>query len=191
MKTYTEEEIQKICDEIELQWNYHLLCRAIFYSGAGIMKTTYPPPSYYKEKGIDFLISFPDPMAENMKKSLEGIAAWLNQNYIIRLFGILNEHKVIKMGKPQKNHYTEILACLRHKVGAHSAGYKNSYSKESEDISTLIRNHLDPRVLSSDIQHFNLSIDTVLEPLKNHIMLFIKSLNGVPIPEITDNQKCC
>ena len=183
MKTYKNEYIKSICKEIELQWNYHLLCRSVFCSGAAIKSNTYFPPPYYQNKGISFFIAWPNSLPDNIKISFKGINAWLNQNYIIRLFGILSGHQVIKIGKIEKNPFTEILALLRNMVGAHSSGYKNPWRTESKKVSELIYIHLDHRELSRDIQNFNLSIDTVLEPLKNHCIEFVKSLNGKSLPK--------
>ncbi len=191
MKAYTEKDIEIICKEIELQWDYHLLCRSIFCSGAGTKSFAYFPPLYYQEKGISFFVTLPNPLPDIMSKSFKGINAWLNQNYVIRLYGILDGHQVIKMGKIENNPYTEILALLRNMVGAHSAGYKNPKRKESKKVSDLIYKHLDHRELSKNIQQYNLSIDTVLEPLKDYCIEFVKSLNGKSLPDKSESQKCC
>jgi hypothetical protein len=42
----------------------------------------------------------------------------------------------------------------------------------------LIKKYLDPRILSDDIQRFNLSIDTVLLTLKDFCIEFISSCEG-------------
>ena len=190
MKTYIQKDIDAICEEIELQWDYHLLCRSIFCSGAGTKSYAYSPPPYYQKKGISFFVAWPNPLPDKMNISFNGINAWLNQNYIIRLYGILDGKQVIKMGKKEKNPYTEILALLRNMVGAHSAGYKNPKRSESKKVSELIYKNLDQRELSKDIEKYNLSIDTVLEPLKNHCIRFVKSLIGKSLPEKSE-KNCC
>jgi len=113
-----------------------------------------------------------------MIKNIERIGGWLNQNYIIRLFGILYQGGIISAGKKVSNPYTEILAKLRHKVGAHSAGYRNPGKSDSKKITKLINKHLDNSFIPNNADFFNLSIDTVIEPLKNQCVQFIRTLEG-------------
>ena len=189
MRKYTQEKITSICDEIECQWEYHLVCRAVFHADVSKEKTIYCSPPYYKSKNIYFAVQLPQPQTGIMRKALKGVPGWLNQNFILRLFGILDGNRIITAGKEQDNVYTKIVAELRHRVGAHSPGTRQPTGTDAKRISKLIHNHLDPNVLPENISGFNLSIDTVLEPLKNNCISFIKSLQGKVIPE--KKVTCC
>jgi hypothetical protein len=61
------------------------------------------------------------------------IAHWLNQNYIVRLCGILDEYQVITKGKQDGNDFTLVLAGLRHRVGAHTRGYWDPENSDDRD----------------------------------------------------------
>ena len=116
-----------------------------------------------------------------MNRGLDSIAHWLNQNYIIRLFGILNENNFITAGKNHKNPYTEIVALMRHVV-SHSRGERKIDRGKEKKATKLIMEHLDSRILPDDIRSFNLSIDAVLLPLKNHCVEFVSSQEGKDKP---------
>jgi hypothetical protein len=74
------------------------------------------------------------------------IAHWLNQNYIVRLCGILDEYQVITKGKQDGNDFTLVLAGLRHRVGAHTRGYWDPENSDDRKIAELIRKHFDSSV---------------------------------------------
>lgn len=182
MNTYTKKDIQNICREIERQWEFHLLSRAVFHVDVSNEKNMYCSPPYYISKGASFAVLLPYPHTAIMRRGLKGLPRWLNQNFIIRLYGILDEHAIITAGKNSNNVYTKILYDLRQKVGAHSAGHGNPNKADARKISRLIYQHLDTKVSPTEISGFNLSIDTVLEPLKNQLILFTQSLHGKTKP---------
>jgi hypothetical protein len=177
---YSREQIEEICGEVERQWEYHLIARAAFPTNILEVIPEYESSPYHIQHGAQVKVCVPVPLSPLMERGLEGIGHWLNQNYIIRLFGILDEYQVITAGKQAKNPYTRILASLRHKVGAHSRGYRNPKNGEVRKLTQLIREHLDPSVLPDDVRHFNLSIHPVLQTLKEHCVTFVRSLEGKP-----------
>jgi hypothetical protein len=175
---YSREQIEEICEEVESQWEYHLIARAAFPSNMMEGIPEYESPPFYPQHGVRLQVRVPVPFSPVMERGLEGIGHWLNQNYIIRLFGILDEYRVITAGREASNPYTHILAILRHNVGTHSRGYRNPGRTEVRKVTRLIQEHLDPSVLDEDIRHFNLAIDTVLHRLKEHCVTFVRSLEG-------------
>jgi hypothetical protein len=181
-KAYTKNIVADICDEIERQWEHHLLIRAAFPAGIPDDRSQYKSPPYYRRKNVVFLVCRPQPLPAVMARGYDGVGAWANQNYVIRLFGILEEYGVIKAGKNAGNPYTEIVALLRNSVGAHSRGQKNPGRSETKRATRLIQEHLDDRVLPEMIKTFNLSIDSVLERLKDGCQQFVMSLEGSPVP---------
>lgn len=185
-KHYCREDIELICSEVARQWECHLIARAAFPPDIMKYKTdtsfTFRSRSYYQKKGISLKISVPVPLSSILSERLPDVPHWLNQNFVLRLYGILDEYQIITAGKEQKNIYTDILARLRHKVGAHSRGFRNSDKAESKKLTHLIQQHLDSGVVAHDVEHFHLPIRAVLCKLKNRCLEFVWSLEGKPVP---------
>jgi hypothetical protein len=188
---YSREQIEEICGEVERQWEYHFIARAAFPANIMEVIPEYESSPYHIQQGARVEVHVPVPLSPLMERGLEGTGHWLNQNYIIRLFGILDEYQVITAGKQAKNLYTRILACLRHKVGAHSRGYRNPENSEVRKLTQLIQEHLDSSVLPEDVRHFNLSIHPVLHRLKEHCVTFVRTLEGKskPIRKLEDGKR--
>jgi hypothetical protein len=180
---YTAAEIDKICNEIDRQWENHLTCRAVFFSGMDLRGACKESPSYYVQKGIDIKFQLPTPLTPILERTLIDAPNWQNQNYIIRLFGILDAPGLIRAGKDQTNKYAEIVALLRSRVGAHSSGTHRITKGDSKKAQKLIHEHLDSSFSLDDLEAFNLSIDAVLEPLKNQCIEFVRSMEGKEKPD--------
>jgi len=180
---YSHEEIEAICEEIESQWEYHFIARAAFPNGLISQLPQYESPQFYRDKGVHFQVCVALPLPAVMERGLEDVGHWLNQNYIIRLYGILDQDGVLKKGKEKNNSYTQILYILRQRVGAHSRGYRNPKSSEVRNLTKLIKEHFNISIEPEDAKHFNLAIDTFLQRLKEHCVRFVRSLEGESKPD--------
>lgn len=179
MSDLTKTEIKELCDEIQLQWDYHLLSRSVFFSTFP-KEDIFDSPTFYSTRGISMHVELPKVKSERFLRASKGIAVWLNQNYVIRLYGILESKSVIKIGKERNSEIIDLLRILRMNVGAHSTGKRVSKMSDLKR-STYLTNKLLGRNIEIDSRnYFTLSIDSVLLPLKNQIMDFIKSL-GQPL----------
>ena len=58
---YTSEGIATICNEIERQWEYHLITRAAFPVDAVRSLPKYSSPPYYRHHGINMHVTFKNP----------------------------------------------------------------------------------------------------------------------------------
>lgn len=181
--TYSAETITRICDEIERQWEYHLVTRAVFPVNAATAASEFTSPRFYQHYGAFFRVIVKDPASPLIRRALRGLPHWLNQNFIIRLFGLLDEYNVITAGKLEKNAFTGIIAGLRHLVGAHSSGYPSPQKREFKQVTRLIKAHLDPDVDVDSVRDFHLDIKKVLRPLKEKCLEFVRALEGKPRPE--------
>lgn len=188
-ETYSREEIEDVCAEIERQWEYHLLIRSVFVSRAHEVAPNWESPGYFSAKGAVFKVEVPDPLTEILDRGLKGVGHWANQNYVIRLFGILDQHMMITAGRERNSRFTKLLALLRNMVGAHTRGYRNPERRKAREATKLIQELLDSRVIEEDVRSFNLSINTVLEKLKTGCAEFVRSLESQPKP-IPSNKKC-
>lgn len=178
---YDDTKIKEIREEIERQWSLHLISRAAFPSKIKKRYPKYKSPPYYSSKGIELSIEY-NYIDQNLLQSLDGIGHWLNQNFVIRLFGILNEHNVDVSGKIDENEFTKIVAYLRQKVGAHSKGKRNPQNAEAKEVTNLLRKHFDEGIDRKDVEQFNLTVNTVLYGLKDECISYVESLKGKPIP---------
>lgn len=91
---YSREQIEAICEEVERQWEYHLIARAAFPSNVLESVPEYESPDFYIQHNVLLQVRVPVPLSPVMERGLEGIGHWLNQNYIIRLFGILDQDHI-------------------------------------------------------------------------------------------------
>src|SRR5262249_19392817 len=108
--TYSLEKIGKICEEIGRQWEYHLVTRALLPVDTVTSTLDYSSPPFYRHHGADFRVIVKTPDSPLIRRALKGAPHWLNQNYIIRLYGLLDENMVITAGKEVGNEFTLILA---------------------------------------------------------------------------------
>ena len=168
-------EIEKICAEIEAQWEYHLITRAVFYSKFP-EKDSYESPPFYQERGYRFKVELLL-KTEDFNRAARGVAVWLNQNYVIRLFGILDSIGIIKFGIENSSGIIELIKIFRNNVGAHSTGRQVGKRKPELRKATLLINKLFRREIElEDLDHFKLSVDSVLEPMKIQTIDYIKTL---------------
>lgn len=115
----TIEKIKEICLEIDLQWDYHLMTRAVFDSRFP-KRQEYGSAGLYRNNGIEFYIKLPEKKTARFEKAAEGIALWLNQNYVIRLYGILDSYQINKH-QPNSD-IIRLIKMMRNNIGAHSTG---------------------------------------------------------------------
>lgn len=171
----SSDDVKLLCEEIELQWIYLLMTRGVFHASFP-NPDEYESPGFYQQHGISFHVRLPHVKSESFSKGAEGIAVWLNQNYIIRLFGILNSKGIAAYGKKNHIKLVVLIDILRNHIGAHSTG-RGTSSLSQVKKATLLVNELFGRNDSvDDVQYFHLSVDSVLLPMKNQVIELVKSL---------------
>lgn len=168
---------QQILDEIETQWECHVMTRAVFDSNFPNRGSEYSSGSFYKEHGINFKVHILNTESDQFKRSSKRVAEWLNQNYVIRLFGILDGHRLIGRGILLESDVIELLKLLRNNVGAHSSDTKPSNKSAIRKATRLINELFDRSITVESVEHYTLSIDSVLFPMKEKIKEFIRDLD--------------
>jgi hypothetical protein len=169
----TNKEIDNLCQEIERQWNIHLMTRAVFHSHFG-ENNEYESPSFYKFNGFSFKVKLQEIKSERWLESSKGVGTWLNQNYVIRLYGILDSKSIRKiLPKPE---VIDLLEILRMNVGAHSTGNRVSKKSQLKKATQIINKLFDINTDIHKVEDYNLSIDTVLEPMKTKVIEYLESL---------------
>jgi hypothetical protein len=177
-------QIDEVCNEIEHQWFYILMTRAVFTNKHFPRETQYVSPGFYSDKDIKFKIEILTPNTANFQRGASGLNSWHNKNYVIRLYGILEKYQIIYSGrKAYKNELMDLIYCLRPEIGAHGSGRKpkDGEGKRKLRKATSLINKLFPRDDGKiyDIQQVEdywLPIDGVLEKMKDQSIEFVRSL---------------
>ncbi len=173
MLTLTEEEITEISAEINLQWDYHLLTRLVFNSKFPKFDN-YSTYGFYSSMG-EIKITLPPVKTDAFKRAAKGVGYWHNQNYVIRVFGILDSYGIMKYGKDNKIKVICLIDKLRNNVGAHSSGKnisrRNDLKKSLALINELFRTNHD----IENATEYPLAIDHVLLPMKDKVLEFIRT----------------
>ncbi|MCB0395481.1 MAG: hypothetical protein KDD36_02430 [Flavobacteriales bacterium] len=167
----------ELTDEIDRQWEYHLLTRAVFNSNFP-KDLEYISPPFYEERGICIKVKILDAYSEVFKNSAGTVAVWLNQNYVIRLYGILDSKRLIKHGKENDIKIIELINIMRQNVGAHSTGRRASNKSDLNKATKLINELFGKKISIESIRSYTLSIDSVLEPMKDQVKAFISGLKA-------------
>ena len=150
------------------------MTRAVFYSNFSETDKFLSPP-FYEKKGYLFEVTLPKIKSEKWKKSAQDVGNWLNQNYVIRLYGILDSKQIRKISpKPE---IIKLVESLRPNVGAHSTGNHVSKMTDLRKATRLINSLFNKNIDIQKVENYDLSIDTVLEPMKDKIIDLIKTLN--------------
>ena len=137
----------------------------------------YDSPTFYSRLGLKFKISLPENKSREFIKGAEGLSNWLNQNYVIRLYGLLEKYKIMYSGrKAYDNKLMILLYELRPKIGAHSSGRSATDRGHLKKATGLINELFDRTIDSNQVQHYMLPVDTVLAPMKEMAIQFVKSL---------------
>lgn len=173
----TDKEVSDICEEIEIQWEYHLMTRAIFNSKFPKFIKYSTLPFYRSIGNIEVTLPEPNERTEAFNRAAKGIGYWHNQNYAIRLFGIVNKHGILRFGKTNEISVMILLDSIRNNVGAHSSGRRIASKAAFRDSILLINELFKTSFDAEKEMSYPLAIDAVLEPLKDQVVEFIESLN--------------
>ena len=169
---------------IEEQFNHLLKTRAFFpYLNENMIgKNQFSTAPFYKEKlGTDIKFIFDRKLDQTDIDEINSIAHWINQNYIIRLYSILEQNRICGKSVIIDQNVdgwedVDLLIRLRNKF-AHSSGKYNSRNNVSKSLyKKLVERYKLKDVKSlEEANEFPLSIDTVLEPLTEGCKKYISS----------------
>jgi hypothetical protein len=132
--------IDQIIAEIDELQDIYLQCKSFFpaLSDKLIGQKSFPTANYYAFKGYNVLIKTEQPITEEFIEKYARIGKWLNENAIIRLFGILHYHKQVGKKNPLLKDlpgYKDIRFCcwIRNVI----TKTKLNYEPENEDNTKL------------------------------------------------------
>jgi hypothetical protein len=170
----TDEEIDKLCAEIEEQWLFLLMTRSVFHANFYLNQhKDYESPEFYSQYGFKFKISIPEVLNENWAVASKGVAVWLNQNYIIRLYGILDSRKLFRFKDRPEAEILKLIHLQRQNVGAHSSG-KRVKRRDLLKANKLVNQLCGRNIPIEETNHIILSVDSVLKPIKDQCIGLLK-----------------
>lgn len=174
---------EKLINAIEINWNCLLISRSVFsYSSFGKMDN-YIAGTFYSDRNIDFSISWNSLGDFNTKYSPQILTQWHNANFIIRVCGALDEfiQSCYEKRKRLKDDVAviKLIYILRNKIGAHQIGIDKPKEKHFRKVNKILQQLSIETVESGKLSNFDLTINTVLLPIKEKLIEEINKINNV------------
>lgn len=174
------DEIAELLKSINLLWENFNNCRAHFpyipkeAKGVNVAKTA----PYYIKQGFDVSFEFLKGLSETDIEKINEIGHWINQNAIIRLCVVLESYHIISnsikinfnlVGAEHVNIVRRLRNCF-----AHSSGQYKPYDNEHKKTLDLMKKYL--RIETNNNKKWPLSIDTVMQPLFEGCVKYVKAM---------------
>lgn len=164
---------QRIAKEIDRQVEFLHFCRSFIphlsTQLAGAKK--FPTAPYYRNKALQITFEFSSPLTTDFIDHFNDLGHWINQNFILRLFALLESNCVIsesiKIRQDLEGHEEmDLLRRLRQKF-AHGSGRYDPHDKDKQQLYDRIMKHfkLKPTEQPEDAGKYPIPIDRVLIPL--------------------------
>jgi hypothetical protein len=86
-----------IAPEIDQQVAFLHRCRSVFprLDADLVGKSSFEAPEYFKKQGHSVTVSLSEPMTTEFIHDLNELAHWLNENYVMRIYALLESHKLV------------------------------------------------------------------------------------------------
>jgi hypothetical protein len=129
-------------------------------------KSSFVTGSFYRERGHDASINFVRPISERERAKWNSIGHWINQNFVVRLWAILDESgQVANIDKNVDGaDEVDIIRRLRHRYG-HTSGVCNPSDPDHKKLRDRIIDHFELNGADFAEEDFPTPIDKVLVPL--------------------------
>lgn len=163
----------EIVSQIKYQWRTLLSTRAVFPHMRGNMvgATKCSTAPLYRNRGYDISFNFAEPLTIERIREVNGIGYWINQNYVIRVYALLDSYGVISQttsidSQLSGHEEIDILRRLRNEF-AHTSGWYDSSDPDKKRLRERIITHFSLRAENHPEEHrkFPIPIDKVLLPL--------------------------
>ena len=171
----------KLIEAIEINWSCLLISRSVFSYGSFGKKDKYTTGTFYSERGINFSISWDSLGDFNTKYHPQILTQWHNANFIIRICGALDEF--IQSCNEEKRKrikddvaVIKLIYTLRNKIGAHQIGINKPKEKHFNRVNKILKELNIPIVDQEKLSNFDLTINKVLQPIKE---ILIEEINNL------------
>lgn len=139
-------------------------------------------PIYRRALGKDIIFDFGEPLTSDDIREINEIGGFLNENVLIRLCAILEEHKILKSCEEVDKHIegseAVILTKKLRNAYAHSLGIPDAQDANDKALFKRLNNYLKPRkpFEIENAESFPNSIDTVIIPLIRGCQRYAESI---------------
>jgi len=177
-------------ETIDSLWRSHYNARSLFPRMDAALADSgqdgWSPPSFYDESPY-LLVTMKQPISAADVEFNNYVAHWMNENFIIRLYAILQAYDVAKVDAPNASGYDEykIVRRLRDKLAHGSSGRYDASDKNDRDALERLRRVGRGFVEPDDYDgRFDLSISGVLFPLLLGCRDYAAAVLGLPRPVV-------
>lgn len=167
---------EAVLREMDVLWEKFTECRARFpYVPEMAVGGNIGVAPYYEQFGIHIILQFDRKLTPADRERINAIGHWLNQNFIVRLYALLESHKVLEVPIDRKLAGAEDVDLLRRlrNVFAHSSGRYNAGNKAHRKLLKALATRFGINLTSC--QDFPLDIAKVLEPLLNSCKAYARA----------------
>lgn len=169
LKQIRKASLEEIFNEIDEFRSYHIKVRARFpkIGESQIGQTVIQLPEFFQKSGINFELRFNSALTEESRKENNDIGHFINQNFVLRLYAILNYYEFlgesVSLNKDSPGFIeVEIVRRLRN-IYAHSLGRYNEQDSGHRKLRDLLFDRFN--VDAKEYLEFPLNINRVLTPL--------------------------
>ncbi len=170
---------QSAFDAIEQVWTETVKARALcpYADKSAIGMNGYISPPWYQAHGAVYFVNLAKPLTEEDVNELKQIGHFVNRSFVISMAAILEAHGVVPYGsapdrtKPGGGH-VQLTKWLRNRFAHGEWEYDDSNQKHVDTFNLLVK--LFPDTGAGGPQ-FVISIDSILEPLKDGVLTYIRA----------------
>jgi len=143
---------------------------------------TFEAPEYYRQHGHDVAVTLPEPMTAEFIDDLNNLAHWLNENFVLRLYAVLESKGLFRKGINQQldgHEEMDITRRLRNIVGhgglddPDDADKKKLYDRIVQHFKVNSESYLD------DPTVYPLGVGQVLVPLAEGCKRYVLAVVNV------------
>ena len=171
---------QSAFDAIEQIWTLTVKARALcpYADKSAIGGSGYISPPWYRSHGAVYFVNLAKPLTAEDVNELVQIGSSVNRSFVISMAAVLEAHKVVPYRnnpdrtKPGGDH-VQLTKWLRNRFAHGEWEYDASNQKHVDTRNLIVK--LFPNAAAGG-SGFVLSIDTVLEPLKNGVLTYIRAV---------------
>jgi hypothetical protein len=170
---------QSAFDAVEKVWTLTVKARARcpYADESAIGTNGYISPPWYRSRGAVYIVNLPKSLSEDDRNELIEIGSFINRSFIISMSAILEAYGVVPYRvqpdrtKPGGDH-AQLTKWLRNLFAHGEWDYDASNQDHVKTRSLLVK--LFPSAGAGE-PRFVVSIDSVLEPLKNGVLEYIQA----------------
>ena len=166
--------------EIDTQIERLHRCRSVFPRlGRHLAgQKTFEAPAYYRQLGFDVVVALQQPMTEEFIDTLNNLAHWLNENFILRLYAVLESNSMYRSKLDQNlPGYDEmdIVRRLRNMIG-HGSEYDPADSGKKKLYDRVVAHfNVQSESYLQDAEKYPIAVGQVLVPMAHGCKVYVQA----------------